>query len=201
MLFSLSRALPAAGTFVCLVLAGCSSSPRTATASATSLKPDKERRPAPEFALKDSDGRTARLSDYRGKVVLLNFWATWCGPCKFEIPWLNEFEQTHKHRGFAVLGISMDEEGWDVVKPFVADLRVNYRVLMGDDSVAQLYGGVDSLPTSFLVDREGRVASVHVGLTNKSEYDDEIEELLSAPSAAAVRTVVDGVPALIVSAE
>lgn len=157
---------------------GCSRS--SESAKAASLKPVKDRRLAPDFALKDADGKLVRLSDYRGKVVLLNFWATWCTPCKIEIPWFMDFERTHKDDGFAVLGVSLDEEGWDVVKPYLDQMKVNYRILMGDDSLAQLYGGVDSLPTTFLLDREGRIASVHVGLVSKSDYQNEIKELLAA---------------------
>jgi hypothetical protein len=92
-----------------------------------------------------------------------------------------EFEQKNKDRGFAVVGIAMDEEGWDVVRPFLAELRVNYRTLKGDDMMAQLYGGVDSLPTSFLIDRQGKIAAVHMGLISKSIYQNEIQELLSDP--------------------
>jgi cytochrome c biogenesis protein CcmG/thiol:disulfide interchange protein DsbE len=162
-----------------LLLAGCAPAENKATASSSSLKPQAERKPAPDFALRDGDGKTVRLSDYRGKVVLLNFWATWCGPCKLEIPWFNEFQQQHRERGLVVLGISMDEEGWDVIKPFVSALKVNYRILLGDETVADLYGGVSSLPTSFLIDRQGRIASVHVGLVSKSVYEREIQELLA----------------------
>jgi len=138
-----------------------------------------ERRVAPDFELRDSDGRTVRLSDYRGKVVLLNFWATWCGPCAIEIPWFVEFERRHKDRGFAVLGIAMDDEGWEVVRPFMSRFRINYRVLMGNDKVAHAYGGVDSLPTSFLIDREGKVFRVHVGLVSRGRYENELQELLA----------------------
>ncbi len=168
-----------ATALLCLILAACSSPPeRTATAA---VKSPKDRKAAPEFALKDVNGTTVRLSDYRGKVVLLNFWATWCPPCKVEIPWFMEFAQKNKDRGFAVVGIAMDEEGWDVVKPFLADMRVNYRTLKGDDMVAQLYGGVDSLPTTFLIDRQGKIAAVHMGLISKNIYQNEIQELLTDP--------------------
>ncbi len=169
------RALGVHALAVSLILSACSSS---TPAARSSVKPESQRRKAPDFTLRDADGKPVRLSDYRGKVVLLNFWATWCGPCKLEIPWFIEFERQHKHRGFAVLGISMDEEGWDVVKPFVRRLGVNYRILMGDDMVAQLYGGVDALPTTFLIDREGRIASVHIGLVSKGRYERDLAQLL-----------------------
>ena len=182
-----------AAALLSLLLAACASSPeRTAPSS---LKPVGTRQTAPEFVLKDVNGATVRLSAYRGKVVLLNFWATWCGPCKFEIPWFIEFEQANKDRGFAVVGISMDEEGWVVVKPFLAEWNVNYRTLLGDDVIAQLYGGVDSLPTSFLIDRDGKVASMHQGLISKSTYQNEIQELLSAQPGDGSRPAVAPVPA------
>jgi cytochrome c biogenesis protein CcmG/thiol:disulfide interchange protein DsbE len=162
-----------AGLAAVILATACSNDVRAAN-----LKPEKQRKQAPEFELKDSMGKSVKLSDYRGKVVLLNFWATWCAPCKIEIPWFVEFEQKHKDQGFAVLGVSMDEEGWEIVKPYVDRSRINYRILLGNDQVAQLYGGVDSLPTSFLLDRQGRVAAVHVGLVGKDEYQNDINQLL-----------------------
>jgi cytochrome c biogenesis protein CcmG/thiol:disulfide interchange protein DsbE len=163
---------------VVIALAVWPRSPRPA------VKLEQDRKAAPDFALKDSTGRTARLSDYRGKVVLLNFWATWCGPCKIEIPWFMEFEQKHKDQGFAVLGVAMDDDGWDVVKPYLEYRRINYRVVMGTPEVAELYGGVESLPTSFLIDRDGRVANVHIGLVGKRDYQDDIDRLLGGAGAA-----------------
>jgi thiol-disulfide isomerase/thioredoxin len=147
-------------------------------ADAASVRATKDRKPAPDFVLKDSNGAPAKLSDYRGKVVLLNFWATWCGPCKVEIPWFIEFQQQYKDKGFEVLGVAMDDEGWQAVKPYLTERKVNYRVLLGNDSVTQLYGGVDSLPTTFVIDKEGRIASAHVGLVAKNEYLGEIQSLL-----------------------
>ena len=160
--------------------AGCSSEPRAAKA-ASPVKPDKDRKPAPEFTLKDADGKTVHLEDYKGKVVLLDFFATWCGPCKIEIPWFMELERKNKDRGFSVLGVSMDDEGWEVVKPFLADLGVNYRVVIGNDATAQIYGGVDALPTTFLIDRNGKIAAVHIGLTSRKVFEDGIEQLLQDP--------------------
>jgi cytochrome c biogenesis protein CcmG/thiol:disulfide interchange protein DsbE len=153
---------------------GCSSS----YVRAATVKPDNERKPAPDFALKDADGKTVHLSDYKGKVVLLDFFATWCGPCKIEIPWFTEMERKNKDRGFAVLGISMDDEGWELVKPFLADLKVNYRVVIGNDQTASMYGGVEALPTTFLIDKEGKIAATHVGLASRKDFEDGIEQLL-----------------------
>jgi len=139
----------------------------------------KNRKPAADFTLRDANGSAVKLSDYRGKVVLLNFWATWCGPCTLEIPWFVEFEREYKTQGLAIVGVSMDEEGWNAIKPYVAEHKMNYRVLLGDDSVSQLYGGVDSLPTTFIIDRAGKVAfPPHIGLAGKNEYLKEIQSLL-----------------------
>jgi peroxiredoxin len=176
-----------------LLLAACTS---PAVSGRSHLKPKGERNRAPNFSLKDANGKTVQLSDYRGKVVLLNFWATWCGPCKIEIPWFVEFEREHKGQGFAVVGVSMDEDGWRAVKPFVAQLGINYRILLGDDSVAQIYGGVDSLPTSFLIDRDGRIAATHVGLVSKSRYENELQQLFgisaNASGASRIRAAARG---------
>ena len=186
----------AAGLAASLFLGGCNSAKPVKAAGA--MKPDKDRKIAPDFDLKDADGKTVRLSDYKGKVVLLNFWATWCGPCKIEIPWFIEFERKLKDKGFAVIGVSMDEEGWTVVKPFVADLAINYRIVTGTDSLATLYGGVEALPTTFLIDRDGKIASTHVGLAGKDDFEDGINKLMARPSARAPLT---GLPALFVRAD
>ena len=172
---------------ILLVSAGCSSSPRTVRAA--SLKPSKERKKAPDFELKDANGQTLHLSDYRGKVVLLDFWATWCGPCKVEIPWFEEFERQNKDRGFAVIGVAMDDDGWDAVKPFAKERGINYRLVLGNDHVADLYGGLDALPTTLLIDRGGNIAAVHIGLSGKNEFEDGIQELLSSPGGISVPAV------------
>jgi peroxiredoxin len=147
-------------------------------------KAEKDRKPAPEFALKDADGKTVHLADYKGKVVLLDFWATWCAPCKIEIPWFMEFEQQLKDRGFAVVGVSMDEDGWSAVKPYLQEMKINYRILLGNEQVGAIYGGVESLPTTFLIDRQGKIASVHIGLDRgKEDFKNDIVRLLDAPRA------------------
>jgi peroxiredoxin len=162
---------------VCMALFSTACSNRSAGARASA-----KGKSAPEFALKDANGQTVHLADYKGKVVLLDFWATWCGPCKIEIPWFMEFEQQFKDRGFAVVGVSMDEDGWTAVKPYLVRMKVNYRILLGNDQVGTQYGGVDSLPTTFLIDRQGKIASVHIGVsTGKEEFKDAIVHLLDAP--------------------
>ena len=166
MSFPIPRRFFVAAAAACL--AGCSHRPAKKSAST-----------AADFSLLDVNGKTVRLSDYRGKVVLLNFWATWCGPCKVEIPWFMEFEQRYKDRGFAVLGIAMDDEGWDAVKPYLAAHRVNYRVVIGNDEVSRNYGGVDSLPTTLIIDQQGGIAATHIGLVSRKAYEDDIARLLN----------------------
>ena len=167
---------------------------------AASLKPGQERHLAPDFALKDADGKTVHLSDYKGKVLLLDFWATWCGPCKIEIPWFMDFERKLKDQGFAVLGVSMDDDGWDTVKPFVNEIGINYRIVMGNDSTADKFGGIEALPTTFLIDREGKIAAVHVGLASKSDIENGIEELLQTPANGASRSSGVSLPGELVGA-
>jgi cytochrome c biogenesis protein CcmG/thiol:disulfide interchange protein DsbE len=151
--------------------------------AAPRLTPVKARKVAPDFTLKDANGATVHLSDYRGKVVLLDFWATWCTPCQVEIPWFIEFERSLKGRGFAVVGVSMDEDGWDAVRPYIQKRGMNYRVLLGDEGVAKLYGGLDALPTTLVLDRDGRIAATHTGLSDKKEFLNEITTLLDSRSA------------------
>jgi peroxiredoxin len=162
---------------------GCSTS--SSVVRAASVKPIQERHEAPDFSLKDADGKTVRLSDYRGKIVLLDFWATWCPPCKLEIPWLIDIERKNKDRGFEVLGVSMDDEGWEVVKPFMKEVGMNYRVVIGNDATAEMYGNVESLPETFLIDRDGKIAAIHIGLASRKDFEDEVAQLLDSPKKPA----------------
>ena len=143
-----------------------------------SIKAENERKPAPNFTLTGADGNPAKLSDYHGKVVLLNFWATWCGPCQVEIPWFIQFQREYKDRDFVVLGVSEDEDGWKAVRPYVAREKINYPVMIANELVTQQYGGIDHLPTTFMIDRQGRVASSHEGLVSMNTYRKEILTLL-----------------------
>lgn len=149
------------------------------------LQPEKERKPAPDFTLNDASGKPVRLSGFEGQVVLLNFWATWCGGCRVEIPWLIEFQQSYGARGFVVLGVSLDADGWQVVKTFISEKKINYRVMIGTDEIAAKYGADQSLPVTLLIDKSGRIAATHVGLPGKSEYQTEIETLLSTKMTVA----------------
>lgn len=186
--------LIAIGTFSLYSCTGAKTKAVTKAESAV----ETARKPAPNFTLKDENGTNVSLADYKGKVVLLNFWATWCGPCQVEIPWFMQFEQQFKSRGFAVLGVSLDDDGWKAVKPFIASHKVNYRILLGNDVVGNLYGGLDALPTSFVIDREGRLAYTHVGLAGKNEYLDEIQSLLASKEDSNLRAAAT--PALLLGA-
>jgi cytochrome c biogenesis protein CcmG/thiol:disulfide interchange protein DsbE len=169
----------ASALLVAALFAACSSSTRSVRAA--SVKPEDQRKDAPDFTLKDADGKVVKLSEYRGKVVLLDFWATWCGPCKIEIPWFMDMQRKNKDKGFEVLGIAMDDEGWEAVKPFATQMGMNYRLVIGNDQTAQMYGGVDALPTTFLIDRGGKIAAVHVGLTSRKDIEDGVQQLLQSP--------------------
>jgi peroxiredoxin len=143
------------------------------------LQPVLERKPAADFALRDVFGKTAELKEYRDKVVLLDFWATWCTGCKQEIPWFVEFQRKFGTKRFAVVGVSLDEGGWDVLKPFLAKTPVPYRILLGDDATAQRYG-IQNMPDTFLIDRQGRVAAAYrAALVDKDDIETNITVLLS----------------------
>lgn len=143
------------------------------------LQPALERKPAADFALRDLAGKTAKLKQYRGKVLLLDFWATWCTGCKQEIPWFVEFQEKFGAKRFAVVGVSLDEGGWDVLKPFLAKTHVPYRMLLGDDATAHRYG-IQNMPDTFLIDRKGRVAASYIaGLVDKEDVQTNINALLS----------------------
>ena len=134
---------------------------------------------APEFSLTDLNGRNLELASYRGKVVLLDFWATWCGPCRIEIPGFVDLQERYREQGLAIIGISLDD-GPEPVREFYREYKMNYPVAMGDGKVSELFGGILGLPTTFLIGRDGRIYSKHMGATDISVFEEEIKELLAA---------------------
>src|SRR5258708_3616853 len=146
------------------------------------ITPPDTRKTAPDFNLRDSRGASITLSRYKGRVVLLDFWATWCTGCKVEIPWYMEFQTKYKHDGLSVIGVSMDEDGWKSVKPFLKEHPISYSVVIGNPDLAKLYG-VDSMPMTLLIDRDGRIAASHVGMVDKGAFEGEIQVLLKEDAA------------------
>lgn len=140
--------------------------------------------PAPEVTFKDLDGKDVRLDSYKGKVVLVNFWATWCEPCQVEIPWLIEMQQKYSSKGFTILGVDVDDEGNNVVSAYTTKERfnvngeklpMNYPILRGNDAVADKFGGLLGYPTSFLISRDGKIVKKVQGLVDYDEIKNAIE--------------------------
>jgi peroxiredoxin len=140
-----------------------------------------DRKPAPDFALADSKGHLVALSGYQGRVVLLDFWATWCTGCKQEIPWYAAFAKEYKKSGLTVIGVSMDDGGWKLVKPFLKQHGMRYPVVIGNEELAKRYD-VTSMPVTLLIDREGKIAASHLGVGEKEAFERELKVLLAAPS-------------------
>jgi peroxiredoxin len=144
------------------------------------LQSPSQRKPAPEFALKDSSGKAASVRDYRGKVLLLDFWATCCHGCTREMPWFVSFHRKYASKGLAVLGVSLDGDGWKAIEPFLKASDVPYRIVLGNDSVAKEYG-IAAMPDTYLIDRDGRIAAAYSGLVDKVDVEENIQKLLSQP--------------------
>ncbi len=135
---------------------------------------------APDFALTSLDGKIVKLSDYRGKAVLLNFWATWCSPCKVEMPWFVDLQKKYGGDGLVVLGIAMDDTETDKIAQFASEMGVNYPVLLGTDKVSEQYGNVEYLPTSFYIDREGKIVGKGTGLLGRAEIEENVQKALAS---------------------
>jgi thiol-disulfide isomerase/thioredoxin len=143
--------------------------------------------PAPDLTLKDLDGKDVSLSEFKGKVVLVNFWATWCDPCRVEIPWLIDMQNKYGSKGFVVLGVAMDEEGQSVVAPFVAKQRfdvngqklpMSYPILLGNDDAANKFDGILGFPTSVLISRDGKQIKRITGIISYDDISKAIESQL-----------------------
>ena len=138
---------------------------------------------APGFELKDLEGKAVKLSDFKGKVVLLNFWATWCPPCREEIPDLVALQTKYEKQGLVVLGVSLDEKGPAPVKAFAKRMKVNYPVIMGDEKTVAAYGNFQAIPTTFYIDRAGRIAGMHEGGADEAMFEAAVKPLLEGPGA------------------
>ncbi|HEY6572050.1 MAG TPA: redoxin domain-containing protein [Candidatus Eisenbacteria bacterium] len=181
---SLSRTL-AAGVFaLILATAGCgggakTSSDGTAAAPAGNGEVGSQ---APAFELADLSGQTVSSSTFAGKVVILDFWATWCPPCREEVPHFVQLQSKYRDQGLAIVGLSLDAGGAKDVAPFAEEYNVNYTMLLGADDVAKAFGGINSIPTTFVIDRRGKVVKRFVGYTSPEVFEATIAPLLAATS-------------------
>jgi thiol-disulfide isomerase/thioredoxin len=163
--------------------AGCNSG----GSQAAGLGAEKSLPKEPEVTFKDLQGKDVSLASLKGKVVIVNFWATWCEPCQAEIPWMINFQKKYADKGFTLLGVAMDEEGKSVVEPYVQKtqfdveghpMTMNYPIVLGDDDLAAKFGGLLGLPTSYVITREGKIAKRYIGLASEGDLDKLIQSLL-----------------------
>jgi peroxiredoxin len=136
---------------------------------------------APAWKLRTVDGREVNSADFAGKVVVLDFWATWCPPCRAEIPGLVALQEKLGKAGLAIVGISVDQGGPDVVKKFIAENKIGYQIVLADDHVADAFGGIEGIPTTFVIDRTGKIQLKEVGYVAADEFEKRIQPLLKAP--------------------
>jgi thiol-disulfide isomerase/thioredoxin len=172
--------------------------PAPASPSAHQKKPQQSQGPAlhslaPDFALESLTGETVRLSDFRGKVVALEFWATWCGPCKIITPWLVDLQNQYGPQGFAIIGIALDDDATKAeIAEFTDSMRVNYTTLIGNEKVAQSYGGIPAMPVTFFIGRDGKLVESVIGLKSKHEIEDSIRKALDGPTDASEAGAASG---------
>ena len=142
---------------------------------------------APDATFKTLDGKDISISSLKGKVVVLNFWATWCEPCQVEIPWMIDLQKKNAEKGFTILGAAMDDEGKSVVEPYVQKtefdvdgekLKMNYPIVLGNDDLAAKFGGLIGLPTTVVITRDGKIAKRFIGLANRDQLEKQIHALL-----------------------
>ncbi|MEY4939256.1 MAG: hypothetical protein RIQ93_991 [Verrucomicrobiota bacterium] len=151
----------------------------TNTADAAPLAALPVIKPAPAWKLKDLNGTVVSSEQFKGKVVVLDFWATWCPPCRQEIPGYTELQKKYGKEGLAIVGVSLDEAGPTVVKDFAAKFGINYQMLMADETIAEAFGGVEAIPTTFLIDRDGKIRDRKVGAEPTEVYERKIKAVLN----------------------
>jgi peroxiredoxin len=133
---------------------------------------------APNFSLQNSSGKFVELAKLKGKAVVVNFWATWCPPCKAEIPGFLKVYDKYRTKGLEIVGISLDEKGWSVVKPFIQKYKIGYPVVLDNGEVASKYGEIRSIPTTFFIDKKGKIIDSHVGYMTEADFEKKIKKLL-----------------------
>ncbi len=138
----------------------------------------KDANKAPDFKLIGIDGKSYTMKDFKGKVILLDFWATWCGPCRMEMPHLKDLYATYKEKGLEIVGVSLDQSGAQVVKPYIEQNGVLFTSLLADEAVVKAYGGINAIPTTFLIDKKGRIQKVYRGYTDKRVFEEDVKKLL-----------------------
>jgi thiol-disulfide isomerase/thioredoxin len=169
---------------------GCDSRQLSKVSSADSGKSDANNGPhpdEPDVTFKNLQGQDVSLSSLKGKVVIVNFWATWCEPCRVEIPWMIGFQQKYADKGLTILGVAMDDEGKSVVAPYVQStqfdvdghsMTMNYPIVLGNDDIAAKFGGLLGFPTTIVISRDGKVQKRFIGLADEAELDKQIKALL-----------------------
>jgi len=144
----------------------------------SAAKPQVNYPQAPNFELVDANGKKIRLSDFKGKVVILDFWATWCAPCRMEIPGYVDLYKKYNDRGLEIIGISLDRDGWTPVRPFMKQYNINYPIVIGDMDIVQAYGGIQSIPTTFIINRNGEVVERKIGARPPEYFEQVLSGLL-----------------------
>ena len=150
---------------------------RTAPAEA-GLIPAQARKDAVALTLADAAGKAIRLSDHRGKVVLLDFWATWCAGCKIEIPWFMEFQRKYEAQGLRPVGVALDEKGWQTVQPYLQEHPITYPIVVGNAAAIAKQYNIGALPMTILIDRRGKIALTHIGMVDKTAFEQNLSKLL-----------------------
>jgi peroxiredoxin len=134
---------------------------------------------APDFTLPQLDGNSLTLSEFKGKVIILNFWATWCPPCRREIPDFIELYENYKDEGLQIIGVNLDGGDTRPIKQFLEEYKINYSVVLGDGNIIEDYGGIRAIPTTFIIDREGNIREKYIGYQPRTTFEEAVKKLLT----------------------